>query len=84
VAILNRLVRLSYWDRIRSVLPEEFRVLLPPKPEVAPLPAADDAAAAEADPEGHWAAKMLVLVRAKATPEDLDAWKAEQVGRRAG
>lgn len=78
VAILNRLVRLSYWDRIRSVLPEEFRVLLPPKPEVAPLPAADDAAAAEADPEGHWAANMLVLVRAKATPEDLDAWKAEQ------
>lgn len=34
VAVLNRLVRLSYWDRIQSVLPQEFRVLLPPKPEV--------------------------------------------------
>lgn len=34
MAVLNRLVRLSYWDRVQSVLPEEFRVLLPPKPEV--------------------------------------------------
>ncbi|KAL4428043.1 hypothetical protein ABPG75_002132 [Micractinium tetrahymenae] len=78
VAVLNRLVRLSYWDRIQSVLPEEFRQLLPPKPEVAALPSPDDAEAAAADPEGHWAAKMLQLVRAKATPEDIDAWRAEQ------
>ncbi len=34
MAVLNRLVRLSYWERIQSVLPEEFRQLLPPKPEV--------------------------------------------------
>lgn len=25
VAVMNRLVRLSYWDRILSILPEEFR-----------------------------------------------------------
>jgi len=35
VAVLNRLVRLSYWERVQPVLPEEFRVLLPPKPEVS-------------------------------------------------
>ena len=83
VAVLNRLVRLSYWERIQSVLPEEFRQLLPPKPEVAALPAAeageDPEAAAAADPEGHWAAQMLQRVRGKASPEALDAWMAEQV-----
>ena len=82
VAVLNRLVRLSYWERIQSVLPEEFRQLLPPKPEVAALPAAEageDPEAAAADPEGHWAAQMLQRVRGKASPEALDAWMAEQV-----
>ena len=85
MAVLNRLVRLSYWDRIQSVLPEDFRQLLPPKPEVAALPAAaagedpEAAEAAAADPEGHWAAQMLVVVRGKASPEALDAWMAEQV-----
>ena len=34
MAVLNRLVRLSYWERVQSVLPESFRPLLPPKPEV--------------------------------------------------
>ncbi|PSC75984.1 nuclear cap-binding subunit 1 [Micractinium conductrix] len=78
VAVLNRLVRLSYWERIQSVLPEEFRPLLPPKPEVAPLPAPEDEASAVADPEGHWAARMLQRVRSKATPEEIDAWQSEE------
>ena len=34
VATLSRLVRLSYWARIQSVLPPTFHGLLPPKPEV--------------------------------------------------
>jgi nuclear cap-binding protein subunit 1 len=34
VALLNRLMRLSYWERVQSVLPEAIRPLLPPKPEV--------------------------------------------------
>jgi hypothetical protein len=85
--VLNRLVRLSYWERIQSVLPEEFRQLLPPKPEVAALPAAEageDPEAAAADPEGHWAAQMVQRVRGKASPEALDAWMAEQVSPGAG
>ena len=88
MAVLNRLVRLSYWERVQSVLPEEFRELLPPKPEVAKLPDVGDAAAAgddggdggAEDPEARWAAEMLVRVRGKASPEELDAWVAEQVG----
>lgn len=44
------------------------------------LPDPGDTAAAEEDAEGHWAARMLQLVRSKATPEELDAWKVEQVG----
>ena len=51
-----------------------------PLPQVEPLPNPADAAAAEADPEGAAAAQMLALVRGKATPEELDAWQAEQVG----
>jgi hypothetical protein len=84
VAVLNRLVRLSYWERIHSVLPEDFRALLPPKPEVAALPPPDDADAAAADPEGAAAAAMLAVVRGKALPEELDAWVVQQVCVRGG
>ena len=73
VAVINRLVRLSYWDRVQSVLPEEVQVLLPPKPEVAPLPTGEESD----DVEGLWAAKMVSLVRSKASPEQLDAWVAD-------
>lgn len=126
VAVLNRLVRLSYWDRIQSVMPEDFRILMPPKPEVrgwgggvqgggrgrgglapaggrsaraascsptacpacarpgqvVPLPDPADADVAESDPVGHWAARMYAEVRGKATPQQLDAWKTEQVRAR--
>jgi nuclear cap-binding protein subunit 1 len=71
VAVMNRLVRLSYWDRVQSVLPEDFRPLLPPKPEVAPLPPPD---ADGGDLEGGWAARALQLVRSKASPAELEAW----------
>lgn len=77
VAVMNRLVRLSYWDRIQAVLPEEFRPLLPPKPEVNALPAADDASAAETDIEGLWAARALVKVKEKLSDVQMDAWVAE-------
>jgi len=52
-----------------------------PPTQVEPLPDPSDTAAATSDPEGHWAARMLQLVRSKATPEEIDAWKAEQVGK---
>ena len=47
--------------------------------QVAPLPAPEDEASAVADPEGHWAARMLQRVRSKATPEEIDAWQSEEV-----
>jgi nuclear cap-binding protein subunit 1 len=85
VAVMNRMVRLSYWDRVQAVVPEEFRVLLPPKPEVTPLPPpagegeAENAEAENADAvrEGAWAAAALKLVRSKASAEEIDAWIAE-------
>lgn len=84
VAVMNRMVRLSYWDRVQAVVPEEFRVLLPPKPEVTPLPppagegeAENGAEDVDADREGAWAAAALKLVRSKASAEEIDAWIAE-------
>ena len=35
-AVLSRLVRLSYWSRVQSVVPPAFSVLLPPEPKVRP------------------------------------------------
>jgi nuclear cap-binding protein subunit 1 len=77
-AVMSRLVRLSYWDRVQAAVPPEFQVLLPPKPEAEALPAAGDAAAAEADPEGAWAARALDLVRAKASPEEIEGWVVDK------
>lgn len=57
---MNRLIRLSYWDRIHAVIPDNFQVLLPPKPEASSLPAVDEMTE---DVEGTWAAKMLAKVR---------------------
>ena len=81
MAVLNRLVRLSYWERIQSVLPEEFRQLLPPKPEVAALPAAEageDPEAAAADPEeiGATLGKSLLPLAAAAPREGAAALPA--------
>lgn len=56
-----------------------FASLPPSQPQVAGLPDPNDAAAAEADPEGHWAALILQRVRGKASAEELDAWRLEQV-----
>jgi nuclear cap-binding protein subunit 1 len=77
VAVMNRMVRLSYWDRIQAVVPEEFRVLLPPKPEVTALPPDEETGPEAADAEGAWAAAALKLVRSKASAEEIDAWIAE-------
>ena len=76
VAVMNRMVRLSYWDRVHAVVPEEFRVLLPPKPEVEALPEAETTGEDAQDPEGAWAAAALLKVRSKASAEDLDEWIA--------
>ena len=41
---------------MHSIIPESFAPILPPKPEVLPLPATD-----ETDLEGFWARKALDL-----------------------
>jgi nuclear cap-binding protein subunit 1 len=73
IAVMNRMIRLAYWDRIHSALPEEFRSLLPPKPEVSPLPS-PDAIVDESNLEGVWAAKLLLLVRKKASVAEVTTW----------
>ncbi len=81
IAVMNRMVRLSYWDRVQAVVPEEFRVLLPPKPEVAvlPPPAGEETENESTieDRQGAWAAAALKLVRSKASAEEIEAWVAE-------
>lgn len=77
VAVMNRMVRLSYWDRVHAVVPQDFRVLLPPKPEVAVLPPPEDTGPESVDKEGAWAANALKLVRGKASAEELEEWVKE-------
>ena len=47
VETLSNLIRLSYWSRIQSVVPASFHALLPPAPEVQPIPGPPEAAAAQ-------------------------------------
>lgn len=35
---MSRLIRLSYFDRVHSVIPEDFKALMPPQPAVQSLP----------------------------------------------
>ena len=72
IAVMNRIVRLSYWEKMHSIIPESFAPILPPKPEVLPLPATD-----ETDLEGFWAGKALEKVRSKLSADDLKAWASE-------
>ena len=47
VETLSNLIRLSYWSRIKSVVPATFHELLPPAPEVQPIPGPPEPAAAQ-------------------------------------
>ena len=69
--LVARLVRLAYWQRIESVLPPEFRVLLPPTPDPAPLPAAGEGAST---PDDAAAAEIVALVRRKTPAAGLTEW----------
>lgn len=86
VAVMGRLIRLSYWEKIQSVIPAEFQPLLPPKPEPVALAGeggegrdvAMGGGVCSADElESQWATKMLVLVRDKTPPEGIDKWVAD-------
>jgi len=84
VAVMGRLIRLSYWEKIQSVIPAEFQPLLPPKPEPVALAGGggdvamgDDSRSSTDELEGQWATKMLILVREKTPPEGIDKWVAD-------
>ena len=48
----SHLIRLSYSSRIKSVVPASFHGLLPPAPEVQPVPGPPEAAAAQDGSDG--------------------------------
>jgi nuclear cap-binding protein subunit 1 len=72
VDVICRMMRLSYWDRVNQVLPEDFRKLLPVKPHHQPLPESN--LGTLEDLEGIWSAKALDLIRKKTSDEQLDEW----------
>ena len=72
--VLSKMVRLSYYDRVFEVLPENFKQLMPPKPQCQPLPSLG---APSDDLEGVWAAKAVDLIRKKTRDEQLDEWMKE-------
>lgn len=80
ISVMIRLTRLSYWEKVHNSLPNEFKVLMPPKPEVEPLPTlaeSDIEGSENGDVEGAWSAKLLALVRSKATVEEVESWITE-------
>lgn len=87
IETLSKLIRLSYWSRIKSVVPATFHDLLPPAPEVQPIPgplepaaaqdggdaAADGAAADERDAPTKRAHEMLTMVSQAITAQHAGA-----------
>jgi len=85
--LIDDLVRLSYWERVRSALPESFHELMPPQPAVAPLDEEDEHAEDAGRVEGEGtspsfrldaaaAREVLDLARRKAPPSALNEWAA--------
>ena len=85
--LIDDLVRLSYWERVRSALPESFHELMPPQPAVAPLDDEDEHAEDAGREEGEGtspsfrldavaAREVLDLARRKAPPSALNEWAA--------
>ncbi len=50
---LSNLIRLSYWSRIHSVVPAGFHELLPPAPEMQPIPGPPEAPTAQEGSDGQ-------------------------------
>jgi len=74
VEVIERMVRLSYWESVHDFIPENFRVLLPPKPDIEGLPSIEDTDASMKDLEGLWASRCIEIIRKKSTASELDAW----------
>lgn len=70
VAVLGRMVRLSFYDNVVEKLDKGIAALLPPRPAVRPLPPPGspaeepaDVGGAERAAERKYAAEMMLLVR---------------------
>lgn len=84
ITLMSRLIRLSYYDRVHSVIPDDFKPLLPPQPAVQALPAAQATTAATeaAVPSGDSiesiettaASQILVKIKAKDDHDSLKHW----------
>lgn len=66
-AVMQRLVRLSYHDRITAAVPEAFHKMLPPRAAVEELPApgaadAANGAATAVDLQASTAAELVQMV----------------------
>jgi nuclear cap-binding protein subunit 1 len=75
---LLREIRLSYWDRIHSTLPEEMQKLMPPKPEAQSRYAA--AVAADGGVEGSEVAlaqELMGMMKRKLSVVELEGWVTE-------
>jgi hypothetical protein len=76
-------VRLSYWERIQQVIPEELLVLMPPQPHPAFRFSAKNVEAAQGDlniQQYHQLAiELCKLIQAKAQPNALVGWMDAQV-----
>ncbi len=63
---LSNLIRLSFYDRIQEKVPATFHELLPPSPEVQPIPGPPEEAAPqsadERDASTKRAFEMLTMV----------------------
>jgi hypothetical protein len=70
-AVMQRLCRLSYHDRITAAVPEAFHAMLPPRAAVEELPApgAADAANGAATAEDLQASTAAEIVQMVSTPQ---------------
>lgn len=82
-AVLSRLLRLSYHDRVVQSVPPSFAPLLPPNPVPQPLdaPLMDQRGDAQPGPAGAMekrCTEMLAMVRRKVPSEGILEWIVEQ------
>lgn len=66
--VLHKALRLSYYQRIKEIMPEVYEPLLPAKPEPNYKYTNDDAASYPGTTAAH---QMVVAVRQKCTPEEV-------------
>ena len=75
---LQREIRLSYWDRIHSTLPEELQKLMPPKPEAQSRYASEVANGGGVEgSEVALAQELMGMIKRKLSVAELEDWVRE-------